>query len=119
MRGAGRDRVGDMVRLVVVVEAHRRARSGAPDDVDRDPVAEVLTEVGVEVLGPADRRDHRSRVRRQRQRVDALVPHVRRGEQRARLRRARGRQGPMEECRHLTPGDQVARAEARVAAAAR
>src|SRR5918993_1291207 len=41
----GRDRVGDMVRLVVVLELDGAARRGVVDDVVGDAVAEVLAEV--------------------------------------------------------------------------
>ena len=75
------------VGLVGVVERDLRARRLLRDDVERDAdrlaVVEAGAEVGMQSDRGADRLDHLRGVRGDRQSVDALVPRVRRGEDRA------------------------------------
>ena len=80
-----RDRVADVVGLVVVVEADGRARRRGGHDLVRDAVAGVRAEVHVQPAIEPDRADVGRRLGVERQRVDALVPDVAGREDRARL----------------------------------
>ena len=83
---AAGDWIADAIALVRVLEAHSGAGCLARDDVERDAdlpaVVKTRAEVGVDARADADRPNHRRRVRRDRQPVDAKVPRVRGGEDR-------------------------------------
>ena len=89
----GRDRVADVVGVLVVVEGDGRARRRRGHDLVRDAVAGVRPEVHVQPAIEADRGDHRRRVGRDGAAVDPDVPDVVGGEDRA-ARGARAAVGP-------------------------
>ncbi len=95
-----RDRIADLVGLVGVLEGDRRARRRRGDDLPRDAVAGVRAEVHVQPAVEADRADHRGRVRRDLAAVDADVPDVVDGEDRARRRARHGRRLDLANARH-------------------
>ena len=88
-----RDRVADVVALVVVLEGDARPRRLASDDVEGDADRRAFPEAGAEVsVKPgvdADRGDERRRVGGNRQAVDTPVPRIRLREDGAALRRGK------------------------------
>ena len=89
----GGDRIGTGVRLAGIVEGHANQRPAPSHHVERNPVARIRAEVGMQPAVRADGRDHVCRVGRDGQVGNSPVPGVVRRKDRA-ARSSRDRMAP-------------------------